>query len=184
MMCMVEVYHIIEMKMEFNYSAISSSTILELNTNDEIRITATDEGTRTSAAVDYHMDIEYLGSTSEANVLRIHDSTGGVSVDQASDVLIDWDSSDEEGDHFTFTGDTTPTEVITINRDGLYHIAYGIDAEHTVNDNERFHQKTRLQIDSGSGYNNAKACFGDSTSRGTVNSNDHQHIYCCNQLYA
>ncbi|MEX1148782.1 MAG: LamG domain-containing protein, partial [Nitrosopumilus sp.] len=156
-----------------NYSALSSSTILELNKDDEIRFMSTDEGTRTSFATDYHLDVEYLGTTSNANALRVYNSVGGLNLDDANDVLITWDKSDEIGSHFTFTGDSSPTSEITINVDSLYHIAYGIDATHTGASGDRFAQKTRLQINSGSGWNDAKACFGDGFSRGRANANDH-----------
>ncbi|PJC50230.1 MAG: hypothetical protein CO032_05900, partial [Nitrosopumilales archaeon CG_4_9_14_0_2_um_filter_34_16] len=156
-----------------NYSALSSSTILELNKDDEIRFMSTDEGTRTSFATNYHLDVEYLGTTSEANTLRIYNSAGGLNLDDPNDVLITWNKSDEIGSHFTFTGDSSPTSEITIKADSLYHIAYGIDATHTGSSGDRFAQKTRLQINSGSGWNDAKACFGDGFSRGTANANNH-----------
>ena len=156
-----------------DYSALSSSTILELNTNDQIRVMVTDETSRTATdLVNYHLDLEYLGTASEANILRLHDSAGGIELDSASDVVLDWDTEDEQGSHFAFT----PTsDEITVNINGLYHISYGIDAEHgSVVDNERFHQKTRLQVDPGTGtFVDAKACYGESTSRGLSNSLSH-----------
>ncbi len=148
-------------------SALSSSTILELTPGDEIRFVSIDEGTSTSTATDYHLDVEYLGTSSSANVLTVYNSTGGLDLDSASDVLIDWNSSDEIGSLFTFTGTpSSPTEEITVNAAGVYHIAYGIDSEHTANQNERFAQKTRLQVDSGSGYVDANACYANSFARG------------------
>jgi len=79
----------------------------------------------------------------------------------------DWDSSDEVGSLFTFTGTpSSPTEEITVNAAGVYHIAYGIDSEHTINEDERFAQKTRIQVDSGSGYVDANACYANSFARG------------------
>ena len=59
------------------------------------------------------------------------------------------------------------TEEITINQNGLYHISYGVTSIHTAAVNERWGEKTRIQIDSGSGYSNAPACYGDTFSRGT-----------------
>ena len=357
------------------HAALSASTILKLNAGDEIKFVSVDETTRTGTATDYHLDVEFIGPSSTANVLRISNSTGGVDLDQATDVLIDWDNADDNtfGSAFTFTGDTitpilgpftfdadndadesawswdnpgavtdqlapantarswshdtddtassnigpqcgqegaappctdgyvytemssggafddvfsmtlvetidasnldweiefywnqrgndntgtltvetnengagwvtrgtygggdigtgtppnhvwnqenldlssaisgtstqirlvvtqpssgttwhndfgidsitltsshataqSPTEEITINTDGLYHISYGIDATQNPTGNERFGQKTRIQIDSGSGYANAVACFGDSFARGVASSNSH-----------
>ena len=160
-------------------SAVSASTIVELSKDDLIRFTLDDEQGDTHTITDYHLDIEYLGTASSANVLRIHDSTGGVDLNSASDILIDWDSSDEEGDHFTFTGDTTPTDEITVNIDGIYHISYGIDSDNTATNTQRFGQIARLELDTGSGWNDARACFADGLRKKWWS----RYCNSCNKLY-
>ena len=151
-----------------DHGALSGSAILELNADDSIRIAMEGRTNEVPTLTDYHLDVEFIGTTSDANVLRIYDSTGGLDIDETTqDTLIEWDVSDEIGSHFTFTGDTTPTDEITINAAGLYHISYAIDADKTVDvTNDRFKQRTSIQVDSGSGFEDALACFGDSFSRG------------------
>ena len=144
----------------YDQSGLSSSAILELSAGDEIRIVAIDESGDDPILNAYHVDVEFIGPASSANVLRIHNSTGGVDMYQ-TDLAIKWDTSDEEGSHFTFTGDTTPTDEITVQNNGIYHISYGIESLiDGASNGEKYGQKTKLQIDSGSGYNDANACYG------------------------
>jgi len=152
--------------------ALSGSAIFDLNADDIIRLVTESETADTLTATDYHIDVEYIGTSSSANVLRIYDSTGGVNVDDTlSDVLIDWDTtSSNTGSHFTFTGDTTPTDEITINNNGLYHISYAIDADRdAANNNDRFKSRSSIEIDEAGGsetWNDAIACTGNTYSRG------------------
>ena len=148
----------------FDQGAYSASTILELTDGDIIQFISIDITNDSPSASDYHLDVEFLGPASSANVLRIHDSTGGVDLNSATDYQFDWDTSDEIGSHFTFTGDTTPTDEITVANNGVYHISYGIDAD-IENDNDRWNGQTRLQVDSGSGFVNADACYGAGFAR-------------------
>jgi len=158
-------------------TAVSSSTILELNPRDAIKFVSIDETGDTYTATNYHLDVEYIGTTSSANVLRIYDSAGGLNLDVGTysdtggenEVLIPWDTSDEIGSHFTFTGDITPTDEITVNISGVYHISYGIDSEEDGGTTQRFAQKARIEIDDGTGggFTTAKACFGDGFARGS-----------------
>ena len=78
-----------------SHAALSSSAILELNAGDEIKFVTFDETTRTSTATDYHLDVEFIGTSSSANVLRIFNSTGNLNLDTGSDVLIDWDRAND-----------------------------------------------------------------------------------------
>ncbi len=84
-------------------AALSSSTILDLNAGDAIKLVLVDDSIRTSTSTNYHLDMEYIGTTSGANVLRLHDSTGGQDLDVTSDVVITWDVADLEGSHFNST---------------------------------------------------------------------------------
>ena len=61
----------------FQSKFLSASTILQLNAQDALKIILIDETGRTSTATDYHLDVEYIGTASIADVLRVSDSTGG-----------------------------------------------------------------------------------------------------------
>ena len=165
------------------HGALSSSTILELDTKDAIKFVSTDQNNDDHTATNYHLDVEYIGTSSSANVLRVYNATGGLDLDVGTysdtggenEVFIDWDTSDEIGSHFTFSGTpSTPTEEITVNISGVYHISYGIDSDQVGSNNQRFGQKTRVEVQTGGigDWNNAKACFGDSFARG-LSSGEH-----------
>ena len=143
----------------FDQGGLSSSAILELSAGDEIRIVAIDESGDNPFLNAYHVDVEYIGTASSANVLRIHNDTGGFDMERTNLPIL-WDASDEEGSDFTFTGDTTPTDEITVHRNGIYHISYGVESDINGGNGEKYGQKTKLQIDSGSGYSDAQACYG------------------------
>ena len=88
-----------------DYNGLSGSTILELSKNDLVKFVSITE-LSTVTAIKYHIDLEYIGTS--ANILRLHDSTGGVDLDVVSDVVIDWDSIDEEGSHFATAANAIP----------------------------------------------------------------------------
>ena len=67
------------------------------------------------------------------------------------------------------------TEYITVTNPGQYHVSYGIDSEHDTADiNQRFAHRTKVQVDSGSGFSDAGACFGSSFARGLGATNHDQ----------
>jgi hypothetical protein len=125
--------------------AVSASTIVDLDAGDAVRIVAAqaDDDTgptnRNIVGNQMHFDIEYLGPS--ANVLRVFDAGGGVDIEPGP-VDITWDTINDTRKDFTYTADD-PT--VTIERTGLYHVAYGVYTDpHTTN--ARFEFVTSLRV--------------------------------------
>ncbi len=145
-----------------NFGAVSASTILELVTDDAVRLGVLQEDS-SAATVDanrYHLDIEYLGALSGIQILRLHDGAGGRDLDVTLD--IEWDTGDEIDSDFTFTPGATATD-ITVNREGLYHVSYGIMTLDPTPSSARTVLKTSLQVNGV----DAEACFGTAYTRGS-----------------
>ncbi|MCV0431896.1 LamG domain-containing protein, partial [Nitrosopumilus sp.] len=148
-----------------NLGAVSASTILELSAFDAVKVGVLheDDFTSTIDANRYHLDIEYLGALSDIQILRLHNSVTELDLDTTQE--IQWDTGDEIDNDFTFTPGASATD-ITVERDGLYHVSYGITTIDPTPSSARTVLKTSLLVDSGSGPANAEACFGSAYTRG------------------
>ena len=153
-----------------NLGAVSASTILELSAEDAVRIGVLQEdtGSSTSDANRYHLDIEYLGDLADIQILRLHNSATELDLDTTQE--IQWDTGDEIDNDFTFTpGDNTD---ITVEREGLYHVSYGITTlDPTPASSGRTTIKTSLQVDGV----DAEACYGTSYTRGAPSTGTHDN---------
>ncbi|EGP94727.1 hypothetical protein [Nitrosarchaeum koreense] len=113
-----------------------------------------------------HFDIEFLG-TSDVQALIVHDAEGGDDLDvgtEFSNVNQFWDTADLVDSDFTFT---PVSDTITINTDGLYHVAYTTFVERAAVAN-RFEFASEILVNDVP----KKVCIGSGFARGAQGGND------------
>ena len=154
-------------------SAVTGSAIVNLAADAIVTLDLIDVGgnlqsPREGVADRMQIELEYLGTSTDNNVLRIHDSANGPDIDPGpTDQL--WDTQDQvDGASFTHTVDTTD---ITVNRDGLYYLAYGMFNTQQSPGTTRFNSATAVMVDSGSGFAEEQACRAASFLRAASGGN-------------
>ncbi|MFH2101157.1 MAG: right-handed parallel beta-helix repeat-containing protein [Candidatus Micrarchaeota archaeon] len=157
-----------------NESIVAASTVLNLSALDTVRAivgnpTGYDPGVLSVTGGRTHLDMEYLGDGSDTDMFMAYDSTGSVILENHADQT--WDVEDYDGSYFTFTPGNAE---ITIDRPGLYQIAYGVYS--TSNNSGRFEWLTQLFVNGaaaseclGAGYNRGVLSYGSPEAASTSN---------------
>ncbi|EGP94732.1 hypothetical protein [Nitrosarchaeum koreense] len=105
--------------------------------------------------------------TSDVQALIVHDAEGGDDLDvgaEFSNINQFWDTADLVDSDFTFT---PVSDTITINTDGLYHVAYTTFVERAAVDN-RFEFASEILVNDVP----KKVCIGSGYARGAQGGND------------
>ncbi len=103
---------------------VNSDCLVELSANDEIWINNLRTGTITedepTVANRIWLDMQRLNFT---DVIMVHDGTGGQSMNNVEGINLTWDTVDRTSGTYSFTAGS---DNITVNREGLYRVTYGV----------------------------------------------------------
>ena len=144
-------------------AAVTASVVLNLSVNDTVRVVVGRASVLNTTADlltvgnRSQLDLEYLGTGTLADTLRMHDTAGGVDLDPGP-VNLSFDTTDSIGSDFSVN---TANDTVTVQRTGLYRVSYGVYTSRTTGTNRFEHQGAVLVNDA-----KANACYGEGYNRG------------------